>query len=237
MNAGGSVVMQPGSTVNVSGGWIDYQGGMVQTTKLISGGHIYDISQATPNIVYDGILNVFTVDDTKWGVTQTFGNALVGGPYYDPGYIQGGNGGSLSISAPSMALDGNLLANAFAGSRQRTIAPDSGALALLFQAQSTASESYPIFSPTPPNITFQSGVISAAPVSAVCARCVQETHFHSRQPPDGRGPFARPHQRRWLRLALHQRQRRQHHRARQCHALPGARPREHPAQFPTEPPC
>jgi filamentous hemagglutinin len=38
LDAGGSVVTQPGSTIDVSGGWIDYAGAEVETTRLSSGG-------------------------------------------------------------------------------------------------------------------------------------------------------------------------------------------------------
>ncbi|MEI8341116.1 MAG: filamentous hemagglutinin N-terminal domain-containing protein, partial [Verrucomicrobiota bacterium] len=55
MNAGESVVMQPGSRIDVSGGWTNFQGGNVQTTRVISNGHSYDISQAVPDRIYDGI--------------------------------------------------------------------------------------------------------------------------------------------------------------------------------------
>jgi hypothetical protein len=156
INAGESVVMQPGSSINVSGGWINYQGGMVTTTKVVSGGHIYDISQATPDRVYSGILSGFTVNKTKWGITQTFSTPLLGGAYYQAGYIEGGEGGGISIKAPSMALDGSLLGNTVTGTRQLSSNPNTSALSLIFQAQDATSLQY--YSPTTPNVTFQSGI-------------------------------------------------------------------------------
>src|SRR5262249_24943627 len=72
LNAGRSVVVQPGATINVSGGSIAYTGATVQTTKVISDGHIFDISQATPDRIYDGIYNGFTIVHPKWGIVQTF---------------------------------------------------------------------------------------------------------------------------------------------------------------------
>jgi len=168
LNAGESVVMQPGSTIDVSGGWINYQGGMVQTTKLISGGHIYDISQATPDLVYQGILGGFTTSYSKWGVNDTFSTLLVGGPYFEAGYIQGGNGGSITITAPSMALDGNLTGNTIAGPRQQAVPPGGSALSLLFEAQfndSATTQGYPFYSPAPPDIVFAE-VSDQAPADA-----------------------------------------------------------------------
>jgi filamentous hemagglutinin family protein len=154
MAAGDSVVMQSGATIDVSGGWINYQGAMVQTTKLVSGGVIYDISQATPNMSYQ-ILGGFTVNYAKWGVTDTWAALLVGGPYYEAGFIQGGNGGSISISAPGVALDGNLFGYTFAGQRQRlpSFAPTLSALSLSFQPQTPANNSLPL-----PSVVFEPGV-------------------------------------------------------------------------------
>ena len=106
MTAGQSVVMQPGSLVNVSGGWINYQGADVQTTKVVYNGQVMDISQATPNLNYSGIFTGYTAASSKWGVVQTYNSPLVNTTTYQPGYLQGGSGGSLTITAPSMALDG-----------------------------------------------------------------------------------------------------------------------------------
>jgi len=118
LNAGGAVVLQGGSSIDVSGGWIDYQGGYVQTTKLLSGGQIVDISNATPNIVYQGIYTgTNSTTDAKWGVTTVTTNPV---PLktFDPSYAQGGAGGSLEITAPTMTLSGNLVGQTFPGSLQ-----------------------------------------------------------------------------------------------------------------------
>jgi len=158
MNAGESVVMQPGSIVDVSGGWIDFQGGMVQTTRLISEGQIFDISQATPDRIYDGIYDgTFTKQHVKWGVEQTYTNPLLmNGAHFEEGYIQGANGGFIEIRASSMALDGSLLGHTVAGPRQRSVGPDHSSLSLAFQSHDTSitGEAPPLFSPTPPVITF-----------------------------------------------------------------------------------
>lgn len=136
INAGGSVVMQPGSEVNVSGGWINYQGGIVDTSKVISGGHIYDISQATPDLVYQAIYNgQFTVAHPKYGLAATYTAPLLGGPHFENGYVFGGNAGAISIAAPGMALDGQLLGRTENGPRQRQLQAKPGGLSLSFSAQ------------------------------------------------------------------------------------------------------
>ena len=164
LQAGGSVVLQPGSAVNVSGGWINYAGGEVATTKLLADGRVLDISQATPDRIYEGIYTgVSTSSSAKWGVTEAVSNPRLSATY-EPGYLQGGNSGKLAITAPAMALDGNLLGTAFAGPRQRSVVPAPAALSLIFQGQDAAlpQNLFPNYSPTPPDIVFQSvGTASA----------------------------------------------------------------------------
>jgi hypothetical protein len=177
LNAGNSVVMQTGATINVSGRWTNYQGGGVKTSALLSGGHIYNISDATPNLIYN--LPGFTAAQVKWGATESYTNPLQPDAYYEQGYIQGGNGGSIAITAPSMVLSGNLIGNTVAGAKQQASAgqiattfagttflpvaqstqgvPNSSTLSLVFQGQDPTGGSDELYSPTPPNIAFQSG--------------------------------------------------------------------------------
>jgi filamentous hemagglutinin family protein len=176
LSAGQSVNLAAGSNVNVSGGWINYQGALVQTTKVVTGGQVLDISQATPNLVYDGIYTGYTATSKKWGVSQSYANSLVSGPQYEAGYVQGGNGGSLSITAPTLAVNGNLYGNTVAGSHQRTLAsqlsatyagakflptvlatqalPQAATLTLSFEGQNANVLGYPTYAPAPAKIDF-----------------------------------------------------------------------------------
>ncbi len=176
INAGGSFTAQSGSTVNVSGGWINYAGATVQTTQLLSDGQIIDISQASPDIVYSGLYDGTTLISRKWGTSQNYTNPILTGTQYNPGYIQGGNGGSLAITAPSMTVNGSFYGNTVAGSNQRTPAsqlettyagasflptvlatqavPTAGSLTLTFQGHNAAISGAPAYSPTPPVIDF-----------------------------------------------------------------------------------
>ncbi len=161
MSAGNSVLMQAGSTVDVSGGWVNYAGGMVQTTRVLSGGQILDISQATPDRIYDGIYTgKFTTASAKWGVSETFNNPLaLTGARFEPGYLQGARGGTIAITAPSMALDGSLFGQTAAGPRQQQAAvPTPSTLALSFQGQDTSNTNFLTNPPViPPRIVFASG--------------------------------------------------------------------------------
>lgn len=162
-NAGGSVVLQSGSEINVSGGWINYAGANVQTSAVVSNGQVFDISLATPDRVYSGLYKGGASPvDSKWNVAfDGYENTLQAGLHYEAGYLQGGGGGSLSITAPAMALDGGLAGLTVSGPRQRSVLPAAGTLSLAFQAQfqdPANSRNFLIDSLTPPALRFEKGV-------------------------------------------------------------------------------
>ncbi len=190
LNAGGSVVLGSKSAIDVSGGWINYAGGDIETSKVISGGRVYDIAQATPDRVYSGIYaGVTETIDPKWGITSL---TLAGYPLktYDPGYQQGGSGGSVSITAPAMVLDGGVSGRTVAGSLQRTSAGqlaktygDSNVLAAIQAVQAIPKNSQlnlafeqeylptnatlPLLrSPTAPKVVLTDQPVTQAPVAA-----------------------------------------------------------------------
>ncbi|MDB6171440.1 MAG: hypothetical protein JWL59_751 [Chthoniobacteraceae bacterium] len=164
LRAGDSVVLQAGSKIDVSGGWTNYQGGMVTTTRVVSGGQIVDISQATPDRIYEGIYTgTFTTAHPKYGISETFTNALLlNGAHFEEGYIEGANGGTINIAAASMALDGTLLGNTVSGPRQRTTAATQSALSLVFQSQTLAPPDFAVESPKPPSIVFSPNLMLPA---------------------------------------------------------------------------
>ncbi len=141
LQAGDSVVLQKGSVVDVSGGWVRYESGFVQTTRVLYNGRLVDISDATPDRVYDGIYTgTSTQVHSKWGIGEVFANPLaLSGRRWEDSYFQGANGGQLTISAPAMALDGELLGNTISGARQirpmssTTEAADPSQLTLAFK--------------------------------------------------------------------------------------------------------
>lgn len=122
LSAGDRIALNPGSSMDVSGGWVNFGGGFASTSKLLYRGHLVDISQATPDRVYDGIYQGGgTVQKyEKWGVTKTFSMSPLDPMQkrYEPGYLHGANGGSILIQAPSMQLAGSLLGEVVTGPRQ-----------------------------------------------------------------------------------------------------------------------
>ncbi|MBS3936273.1 MAG: filamentous hemagglutinin N-terminal domain-containing protein, partial [Sulfuritalea sp.] len=95
----GDIVVRQGASVNVSGGWLRYADGFITTTLLTSGGRVFDISQATPDRIYDGIHER--------------------APVFTRGYLEGRDAGSVSFASRALALDGALVGRATAGPHQR----------------------------------------------------------------------------------------------------------------------
>ncbi len=161
MSAGSSVVMQKESNIDVSGGSVKFEGGMVRTSQLLTtDGRLVDISRATPDVVYKGIYDgTSTLTNAKFGVSEIYHAALSPGGYrYDPGSTEGAAGGTLAITSPSMALDGRFTGHTVTGENQRTSPPVASSLSLKFQAQEITYPTVPVYSPAAPLITFSSGI-------------------------------------------------------------------------------
>jgi filamentous hemagglutinin len=174
LNAGGSVVIRSGSQINVSGGTIDYAGGTVTTSSVkTSDGRILDISAATPDLVYTGIYDGTTsVTDSKWGVSKVYTDGLFRGSRYESGYTYGGNAGTVSITAPSMVIDGTLLSTTVAGERQLASAPAAGTLNLAFTNQYQDPLNAALLlthAPSAPVVTFVTTPTLAAPANFALA--------------------------------------------------------------------
>jgi filamentous hemagglutinin family protein len=123
---GKNVIQQSGSVIDVSGGSVNYTGGRVNTTKLLgSDGRTYDIGSANTNIGYVGLAGQFTVNHTRWGVTETFVSPMPTSGRYEPGYTAGARAGSVGVTALNPILQGSLVADIVAGDRQRALAGSS----------------------------------------------------------------------------------------------------------------
>jgi filamentous hemagglutinin family protein len=188
LKAGGSIITQGGSIIDVSGGFVEWQGGMTKTSRLRSGGSIIDISDATPDRIYDGIDTAKSFStSTKWGVTKTFAHPRAKvGERFEPSYLEGADAGIVRMYAPSMALDGKISAQTVEGPRQQRQTsssvgyegsrltakksligkpPKGGTLAMEFTGDYLEGTTYYKYSPLPPTITFRDGT-SLAPVGA-----------------------------------------------------------------------
>ncbi|MEI8310977.1 MAG: filamentous hemagglutinin N-terminal domain-containing protein, partial [Verrucomicrobiota bacterium] len=137
MQAGGSIVVQPQATVDVSGGYFRNEGGRIQTTRLLRNGNLVDVASATPDRTYDGVYDgITTQTSTKWGVSKTYGNALAPmGGYTVKDYISGANGGSINLTAPSIIIGGDLVGKTITGPKQLDSPAQMASLSFTFQAE------------------------------------------------------------------------------------------------------
>ena len=141
----GNFVQKPGAVINLSGGFVNYGAGQVNTTKLVgSDGRIYDIGSVNLNLGYVGVAGQYVASHPHWGTSETYVSSLLAGGYYDPGYISGANAGALTASAAVPILAGTILAETVIGPRQAAglqALPQDAALALTLTGNSTI---YPV---------------------------------------------------------------------------------------------
>ncbi|WP_256258474.1 filamentous hemagglutinin N-terminal domain-containing protein, partial [Burkholderia ubonensis] len=118
--SGNEVMTAAGSSMNLNGGYVHYDGGMVDTTRLVdANGAIVPIGKASPYETYVGIAGQFTESHPRWGVTKSWFNPLLTGGVYQPDYIVGGNAGTFDVYATqALVLDGDISARAFGGAKQ-----------------------------------------------------------------------------------------------------------------------
>ena len=159
LRAGGSIVLRESSLVDVSAGWIDYQGGEVRTTRLFQNGRLVDIADARPDVSYDSIYKgSTTVTSARWGVSTVNQHPFTAfDTRFEPGYTQGAAGGQIGLTAAAMILDGGFRGHTSAGSRQRERdeQPAASSLSLDFSTRDlTVAPTYPVISPNAPRVTF-----------------------------------------------------------------------------------
>ncbi|WP_175049953.1 filamentous haemagglutinin family protein [Paraburkholderia sediminicola] len=118
--AGAQVMTASGSSMNLNGGYVHYDGGILNTTRLVdANGAIVPIGQANPLDTYVGVAGQFVERHPRWNVTNTWSNPLLTGGAYQADYIVGGNAGTLNVFASdAMVLNGDISAQAFGGSKQ-----------------------------------------------------------------------------------------------------------------------
>jgi filamentous hemagglutinin len=164
----GDVVLAKGATVDISGGEVAYEAGWMHTTQLLSGNKIYDISDADPNRLYDGVLGEYVRLNPKWGETQVWRiNGLAQG-HYEEGYVEGKNAGNFKVIANSAQLDGEVLARVTQGSRQDS-AVQMGGLELDFATILGGSFGYIptalTFTHRPASNSFQDSLDPSVPIT------------------------------------------------------------------------
>jgi len=116
----GGVIQASGSQLDVSGGVIHYPEGAAATTLLFRTGQLVDVSDADPNVRYDGIYGDTSRISQKWGPIERWSFLKQSGAAATtPAYDEGKDAGLISIIAPALVLAGNLTGAAQSGVYQR----------------------------------------------------------------------------------------------------------------------
>ena len=77
LHSQGDVLVSRESTLDISGGQINFLEGFTSTSRLLGeDGRVYEMSAADPTRQYARVLNGAVVQHGRWGVTQQFGVAL-----------------------------------------------------------------------------------------------------------------------------------------------------------------
>lgn len=131
----GSVDIQTGSTIDLSGGIVTHETDRVTSSKLITAsGGLVDISEADPNVEYSGVAGDVLVTYEKW-LTEPEKRRSSGAfdsSYIEPTYLEGKSAGTLKINAGGISIDGDLKFDTHVGILQRdpSTAPELGTLEL-----------------------------------------------------------------------------------------------------------
>ncbi|MDC7787031.1 filamentous hemagglutinin N-terminal domain-containing protein [Rhodoplanes sp. TEM] len=167
--AGGSVtvhaaevVVASGATIDISGGSIRYLDGVVRTTQLTGiDGKRYDIGNAPADMIYVAVGDGRVVSHGRWSITETWTNSFrrSTSSVAEKGYVEGTTGGSLSVYAPTVVLDGTIDAHAVAGERQIVSPPAGGTLKI-------GSTSLPDSNFNAENVYFRAAAPALADVTA-----------------------------------------------------------------------
>ncbi len=125
----GAVNGEESAVIDFSGGGTIVSDGHINTTKLISGNRVYDISDAPNSLKYDGIANYQVFTNQKSGTREVYTGLYMGGAnsLYDlnTGYIEGADAGQLNLIARGIVLDGILDGSVIAGRYQTmTVVPE-----------------------------------------------------------------------------------------------------------------
>ncbi len=133
----GGINIQQGALINISGGMINYESGFVNTTKLVSGMKVYDITDAPLNLRYDMVLGNYQQVYSRWGVVENYSGDYYGGApseTYVQGYSVGGAAGTLTLQANTVNFNGTLTGGITPGTYQTAMTmPGSYSSAAAYQ--------------------------------------------------------------------------------------------------------
>jgi filamentous hemagglutinin family protein len=117
---GGTVTVAAGATINLTGGTVTYDAGLVpQSYVQAADGQIYNINEAPGDMVYAGVYTGDVEAHPRWRISNTFNNPLLTPAQISkPEYTIGRDAGSLTIAAAAGTIDGTIDAGVTVGASQ-----------------------------------------------------------------------------------------------------------------------
>lgn len=138
---GAEVVTRAGSLINLAGGTLDVQTGMIRQSWLRGAdGQLYRVDNAPGDLRYLGVYRGFELEHARWGkgTTESYATLFIApGQRLENGYTVGRDAGRLIVSGPSVVLEGDVDTAVFQGPRQ-TQAADRGLYDGYLQSQLAA---------------------------------------------------------------------------------------------------
>lgn len=125
----GQLIVQKGAVLDISGGSLDYAAGVVRSTLFMgSDGRLYEAGKAPADVKLVSIGGSFMRQHGRWGDRY---NELYLNPFartlstrWEEGYTVGRDAGVLSLSVPTVIMEGTVLADIIVGDRQTQARPD-----------------------------------------------------------------------------------------------------------------
>ena len=125
----GELIIQKGAILDISGGSLDYAAGLVRSTLFMgSDGKLYASGEAPAGVKLIAVGNAHVRKHERWGeaYTETYTNPFsrVHVARWEEGYTVGRDAGTLSLSVPTLLMEGTLIADVIVGDRQTNARPD-----------------------------------------------------------------------------------------------------------------
>lgn len=125
----GELIIQKGAILDISGGSLDYAAGLVRSTLFMgSDGKLYASGEAPAGVKLIAVGNAHVRKHERWGeaYTETYTNPFsrVHVARWEDGYTVGRDAGTLSLSVPTLLMEGTIVADVIVGDRQTNARPD-----------------------------------------------------------------------------------------------------------------
>ncbi|MDZ5633838.1 filamentous haemagglutinin family protein [Janthinobacterium sp. GMG1] len=119
---GKDVVTQLGSSINLSGGTLDVQTGLLRQSWLKGAdGKLYEAGSAPADLPYAGVYKGYEEEHARWGkeASAFYANPLIAAQKrLENGYTVGRDAGKLVVATASAVLEGAIAGEVFQGERQ-----------------------------------------------------------------------------------------------------------------------